>query len=1320
MTSSHKRHRDYDAAASPPQILHELSPSARPNWDKTTYRISQIPGSLDSENVCSIIREIFKLGEEDFKLHSLASDVPDQDGKQWKTSTVSFWRRPLLLEGSEGTADSWTFEIPSIGLSASNRACIHFDTHFNGFTPLSPEENDAKHRIDCIVVPGWGGHPLGSFRSRIGTHVWLRDSLSEHCAQLRVWVYGYRSYLLDQDSSADVFEYAERFRRRLRILRKQTKSNDESRPLIFLLHSLGGWIFKDAIIQMSESQDSDDKWIVQCTFGALFFGVPSLGMDMEAIAAMVQDLPARYISALLDQRDGFRLRQRQHDLFCKAFGYKDSKIVQFFELKKSPTVVQDPQTKQWTRTGPPALLVSPGSASCGRPWETGAEYAISLNGNHSDMVKFYSTGLDDYVIVRDVLQTYIKDACSIIKSRMENLWANGDSPPTRSWLEQQQHWKKACLQSLYFSEMNWRRNDIAEPEGITCAWILQHPKYRDWQQQRHGLIWIKGKPGAGKSTVVKYALENTQHEVQGLVLASFFFHGRGAPIQKNALGLLRSLLHQILLQVPVLLLKFASLFKSKCETEGDFGTKWDWHEKELKKFLSKDIVEVADKYQIRIYVDALDECGEDVAIDLVEMFQHLARSLAICFACRHYPIISLESQSDSEVCVEHENDADIEYYISNRVKAGVLREETVKAIQHEIQSRAEGNFQWVVLVVPRVLRLCRKGKSLIAIRKMILDIPSELDSLYQELLSDLDEDDLPQSLRLMQWICFAVRPLTLPEVRYAMTVSASMSYTSIAQCECSQDFVLDEQIERRVCDLSRGLAEVEEHKNKQRVVQFVHQSVNDFLLERGLRLMDSSTNANVVAQGHFEISRSCLKILSMEEIVRWCSEYRQNSPPRYSLTVILDNILPIWRYAAMYWIVHVRRVEEQNVSQEDILLFFHGLRDILQPWIQVSRLIEDNEAARPANGTTLLHIASRYHLLSVIEAIIIQDVDLNAQDKTGRSALYLAVQQGYEDVVELLLMREDVETDAQDLRGRTPLSLAAEAGHERIVSLLLARTGNQVDLRNINGQSPLYRAVSEGQTVVVEMLLARGDVDVNSKDALGKAPLHRAAQLGFELIVELLLKRPDIDVNARDNYGMTALSLAVEKGYEGVVKLILEKEGVDTMTRDKWGKTPIAWATEKAHRGLMELLLPRVQLRQKDPVTADRGLKDAEALNARPEQNDRDSDVKGSPETKRRRATHAVVNEDAGWSDWQSSADESYRPEEGILSGPSLTRPAGSAVQKAVETSVENWREEKEFEAAQTEIGWLRWREWADDNYCANERYTKAPKRSNRPFTDLN
>ncbi len=61
-------------------------------------------------------------------------------------------------------------------------------------------------------------------------------------------------------------------------------------------------------------------------------------MDTEALAAMIGDRPQRYDLSLLNQDVGYRLRDRQHEEFCRAFDFKDSKIFQFFETKKTATV----------------------------------------------------------------------------------------------------------------------------------------------------------------------------------------------------------------------------------------------------------------------------------------------------------------------------------------------------------------------------------------------------------------------------------------------------------------------------------------------------------------------------------------------------------------------------------------------------------------------------------------------------------------------------------------------------------------------------------------------------------------------------------------------------------------------------------------------------------------------------------------------------------------------------------------------------------------------------------------------------------------------
>ena len=88
------------------------------------------------------------------------------------------------------------------------------------------------------------------------------------------------------------------------------------------------------------SNDQGDRLNFLSTYGALFFGVPSQGMNVEALASMVPKMPARYTLNLLDQQLGFALREKLHTEFCKTFNYSDSKIVQFYELEKSPTVIQ--------------------------------------------------------------------------------------------------------------------------------------------------------------------------------------------------------------------------------------------------------------------------------------------------------------------------------------------------------------------------------------------------------------------------------------------------------------------------------------------------------------------------------------------------------------------------------------------------------------------------------------------------------------------------------------------------------------------------------------------------------------------------------------------------------------------------------------------------------------------------------------------------------------------------------------------------------------------------------------------------------------------
>lgn len=203
--------------------------------------------------------------------------------------------------------------------------------------------------------------------------------------------------------------------------------------------------------------------------------------------------------------------------------------------------------------------------------------------------------------------------------------------------------------------MDDRKHDIELAAENTCAWLLKHHTFTEWIAQERGLLWISGNPGAGKSTLLKYALRKIAKNEAGnqnkAIFLSFFFHGRGAELQKTPLGFFRSILHQLLDLVPDASSDLIQDFKKNCETKGYPGEKWSWGKAELRDFLRSSLRKTLENHSIRIFVDALDEGGDKVAREMVNDFQSLiaqsstgsSSRFTICFTCRHYPIIEYKS-----------------------------------------------------------------------------------------------------------------------------------------------------------------------------------------------------------------------------------------------------------------------------------------------------------------------------------------------------------------------------------------------------------------------------------------------------------------------------------------------------------------------------------------------------------------------------------------------------------------------------------------------------------------------------------------------------
>jgi ankyrin repeat protein len=90
-----------------------------------------------------------------------------------------------------------------------------------------------------------------------------------------------------------------------------------------------------------------------------------------------------------------------------------------------------------------------------------------------------------------------------------------------------------------------------------------------------------------------------------------------------------------------------------------------------------------------------------------------------------------------------------------------------------------------------------------------------------------------------------------------------------------------------------------------------------------------------------------------------------------------------------------------------------------------------------------------------------------------------------------LLGREDVDVNAGDPFGRTALHWAAWYGQVAVVRELIAR-GADVNAKNKLSTTPLHEAAWRNHVNVVRELLGRG-ADANARDHGDKTPLDRAA-----------------------------------------------------------------------------------------------------------------------------------------------------------------------------------------------------------------------------------
>ncbi len=163
-------------------------------------------------------------------------------------------------------------------------------------------------------------------------------------------------------------------------------------------------------------------------------------------------------------------------------------------------------------------------------------------------------------VLMDVSQNQIEDGQQDLQSQVEDL--NQKEQTLRNSVG------KEIIEDLHFETQTERYEAVHNAHAKTFGWIFQKKSgetlydcFVTWLESGEDLYWINGKAGSGKSTLMRYICDNPRTRKhllawsgdEKLVTADFYFWNIGNRLQKSQLGLLRSLIYQVLEQVPELI-----------------------------------------------------------------------------------------------------------------------------------------------------------------------------------------------------------------------------------------------------------------------------------------------------------------------------------------------------------------------------------------------------------------------------------------------------------------------------------------------------------------------------------------------------------------------------------------------------------------------------------------------------------------------------------------------------------------------------------------------------------------------------------------------
>ncbi|KAL8915858.1 MAG: hypothetical protein Q9208_008820 [Pyrenodesmia sp. 3 TL-2023] len=430
--------------------------------------------------------------------------------------------------------------------------------------------------------------------------------------------------------------------------------------------------------------------------------------------------------------------------------------------------------------------------------------------------------------------------------------------------------------SLFFPDIEAREDEIVEAFEGTCKWIFDPPmvegsneskwhNFRHWLEAGKGVYWISGKPGAGKSTLMKYIVDEPRTAQYlsewewdtDLVVVSFFSKNLGTELQKSAVGLLRSLIWQITRHWPDMIeLVLRSYGNATRRSQGPLTLTLlpTWTEKRLLRILEDFINEKPATLTLCAFIDGLDEFtgDEELLFNVIRLLSS-ASGCKVCVSSRPDQKFHREFQGYPQCRVQDLNKKDIGKMVIEKLKPCLEKNrpaetEAINWLVEDLIQQAEGVFLWLSIMINDLTRGSNNGDRIDELRERLRVTPSTIHGLYRRILGGLDESYSNYALRFFQTLIathWVNEYDSKRDTLLGLACAEDISWIHITQFDrsyfTSPAFnATFREFRTRISSRCGGLIEIGDHKDDVKetgvvqncgTVSFIHRTVEEFLTE---------------------------------------------------------------------------------------------------------------------------------------------------------------------------------------------------------------------------------------------------------------------------------------------------------------------------------------------------------------------------------------------------------------------------------------------------------------------------------------------------------